>query len=148
VDLTFVCAQVDWVVDTPQPVKRIESVRETDDDDATWERKKRNHAPVEMAYTLDNQKWLNANKKCMAFINNANENAIAGSIKERISVGEFLVADKAHRSEQLDKARDHVLAGGDNRSRPDEDSSQHHCWPHGGRQLSWCYHGRCHRMAN
>jgi hypothetical protein len=35
-------------------------------------------------------KWLNANKKCMAFIQNMIENAIAGSIEECTSVGEFL----------------------------------------------------------
>jgi hypothetical protein len=77
-------------VDTPQPVKPTEPVRETADDDAAWERKKRDHGPVDMAYTLDNQKWLNANKKCMAFIKNTIKNAIAGSIEECTSVGEFL----------------------------------------------------------
>jgi hypothetical protein len=40
-----------------------------------------------MAYTLNNQKWLNANKKCMEFIKNTIENAIAGSIKECTLVG-------------------------------------------------------------
>jgi hypothetical protein len=35
-------------------------------------------------------KWLNANKKCMAFIKNTIENAIAVSIEECTSVGEFL----------------------------------------------------------
>jgi hypothetical protein len=89
VDLAFVCAEVDWVGDTPQPVKPTEPMRETTDDDAAWERKKRDHAPLEMAYTLDNQKWLNANKKCMTFITNTIENAIMGSIKECTFVGEF-----------------------------------------------------------
>jgi hypothetical protein len=56
VDLAFVCADVDWVVDTLHLVKPTESVRETTDDDAAWEKKKRDHAPLEMAYTLDNQK--------------------------------------------------------------------------------------------
>jgi hypothetical protein len=32
----------------------------------------------------------NANKKCMAFIKNTIENAIAGSIEECSSIGEFL----------------------------------------------------------
>jgi hypothetical protein len=45
---------------------------------------------VELAYKLENQKWVNANKKCMAFIKNTIENAIAGSIEECASVGEFL----------------------------------------------------------
>jgi hypothetical protein len=90
VDLAFVCAEVDWVVDTPQPVKPIEPVRDAKDDDAAWEKKKKDYAPVELAYVLENQIWVNANKKCMAFIKNTIENAIAGSIKECISIGEFL----------------------------------------------------------
>jgi hypothetical protein len=45
---------------------------------------------VELAYVLENQKWVNANKKCMAFIKNTIENAIAGLIKECTSVREFL----------------------------------------------------------
>jgi hypothetical protein len=90
VDLTFVCAEVDWVVGTPQLVKPTEPVREITDDDAAWEKRKRDHAPLEMAYTLDNQKWLNANKKCMTFIKNTIENAIAGLIEECTSIGEFL----------------------------------------------------------
>jgi hypothetical protein len=90
VDLAFVCAEVDWVVDTPQPVKPIEPVRDAKDDDAAWDKKKKDHAPVELAYVLENQKWVNANKKCMAFIKNTIENAIAGSIKECTSIGEFL----------------------------------------------------------
>lgn len=54
--MAFVCAEVDWVVDTPQPVKPIEPIRGEKDDDAAWDKKKRNHAPVEMTYTLENQK--------------------------------------------------------------------------------------------
>ena len=45
---------------------------------------------MEMSYTLENQKWLNANKKCMAFIKNTIENAIVGSIAECTSIVEFL----------------------------------------------------------
>ncbi|KAM3292129.1 hypothetical protein ACQJBY_036191 [Aegilops geniculata] len=62
VDLAFVCAEVDWVVDTPQPVKPTEPVRDAKDNDAAWEKKKRDHAPVEMSYSIDNQKWLTAKK--------------------------------------------------------------------------------------
>ena len=69
VDLTFVCAEVDWVVDTPQPTKPAEPVKEGNDDDAVWEKKQSEYAPLEMSYTLENKKWLTANKKCMAFIN-------------------------------------------------------------------------------
>jgi hypothetical protein len=91
VDLAFVCAEVNWVVDTPQPVKPIEPVRDVkDDDDAAWDQKKKDHALVEQAYILENQKWVNANKKCMDFIKNTIENAIVGSIEECTSVGEFL----------------------------------------------------------
>jgi hypothetical protein len=53
-------------------------------------KRKKDHAPVEMAYVLENQKWVNANKKCMAFTKNTIENAIAGSIAECTSVAEFL----------------------------------------------------------
>jgi hypothetical protein len=90
VDLAFVCAEVDWVVDTPQPVKPIESVRDAKDDDVAWDKNKKDHASVELAYVLENQKWVNTNKKCIAFIKNTIKNAIAGSIKECTSVGEFL----------------------------------------------------------
>ena len=38
-------------------------------------------APVELAYSIDNQKWVNANKKCLAFVKNTIENAIVGSMK-------------------------------------------------------------------
>jgi hypothetical protein len=51
VNLAFVCTEVDWFVDTPQSVKPIELVKETTDDDDAWEKKKRNHASLEMAYT-------------------------------------------------------------------------------------------------
>jgi hypothetical protein len=54
VDLAFVCAEVDWVVDTPHPVKPIEPVRDAKDDDAAWEKKKRDYGPVEQAYVLEN----------------------------------------------------------------------------------------------
>jgi hypothetical protein len=94
VDLAFVSAEVEWVVDTPQPVKPIEQGRDVKDDDAAWEKKK-DYAPVELAYVLENQKWVNANKKCMAFIKNTIENAIVGSIEECTSVGEFLETIKS-----------------------------------------------------
>jgi hypothetical protein len=80
VDMAFICAEVEWVVDTSQPVKPTEPVRDAKDDDAAWENKKKDYAPVKLAYVLENQKWVNANKKCMAFIKNTIENAIAGSI--------------------------------------------------------------------
>ena len=39
VDLAFVCAEVDWVVDTPRPVKPAEPVRDANDDDDAWDKK-------------------------------------------------------------------------------------------------------------
>ena len=90
VDFAFVCADVDWVLDTPQPIKPADPVRDDKDDDDACAKKKRDHAPVEMAYTLENRKWQTANKKCMAFIKNTIENAIVGSIAECDSVREFL----------------------------------------------------------
>ena len=90
VELAFICAEVDWVVNAPQPVKPAEPVKETTDDESAWQKKLRDHAPVEMGYTLENQKWVNANKKCMAFIKNTVESAIVGSIEECASVGEYL----------------------------------------------------------
>jgi hypothetical protein len=77
-------------VNTPQPVKPIGPVKDAKDDDAAWDKKKKDHAPVELAYVLENQKWVNANKKCMAFIKNKIENTIAGSIRECTSIWEFL----------------------------------------------------------
>ena len=81
VDLAFICAEFDWVVDTPQPVKPKEPEREAKDSDDDWERKKRDYAPKELSWSLENQKWLSANKKCMACTKNTIENSIAGSIE-------------------------------------------------------------------
>jgi hypothetical protein len=53
-------------------------------------KKKKDHAPVELAYTLEKPKWVNANKKYMAFMKNTIENAIVGSIEECASVGGLL----------------------------------------------------------
>ena len=78
VDLAFVCAEVD----TPQPVKPKEPVKDDKNSDDDWEKKKRDHAPLEMPYTLSNQKWLTANKKCMTFLKNTIENDIVCSITE------------------------------------------------------------------
>ena len=90
VDFAFVCAEVDWVLDTPQPDKPPEPVRDAKDDDTAWEKKKRDYAPLEMAYTLENKKWQTANKKCKAFIKNTIEHAIVGSIAECDSAQKFL----------------------------------------------------------
>jgi hypothetical protein len=56
-----------------------------------------------------------------------------------------VIVDEVQRAEPLDKARDYMLAGrSDDISCPDKNSSQRRCWPHGGCQLSWWCHGRCH----
>jgi hypothetical protein len=89
VDFAFVCAEVDWVVDTPRPVKPIEPVRDARDDGA-WKKKRKIMLQWSWHMSFDNQKWVNANKKCMAFIKNTIENAIVGSIAECASIGEFL----------------------------------------------------------
>ena len=90
VDFAFVCAEVDWVVETPQPVKPTEPVRDAKDTDATWEKKKMDYAPFDMSYTLENTKWLTANKKCMSFIKNTIDSHIVCSIPECASAGEIL----------------------------------------------------------
>jgi hypothetical protein len=96
VDFAFVCAEVDWVLETPQPTNLVDPVRDDNDDDDACDRKKKDHAPVEMAYTLENRKWLTTNKKRMTFINNTIENAIMGSIVECASIGEYLEKIKSH----------------------------------------------------
>ncbi|KAK1617061.1 hypothetical protein QYE76_022578 [Lolium multiflorum] len=90
VDFAFVCAEVDWVLDTPQPIKPADPVSDYKDDDDAWDRNKKDHAPVKMAYTLEKRKWQTGNKKCMAFIKNTIENAIVGSIAECAFAGEYL----------------------------------------------------------
>lgn len=90
VDLAFICAEVDQVVEAPQPNSPPEQVIDDKDDDAAWEKKKRHHDPLEFSYSIEKQKWNTANKKCMAFIKNKIQHAIVGSIAECASVGEYL----------------------------------------------------------
>ncbi|XP_044951631.1 uncharacterized protein LOC123401840 [Hordeum vulgare subsp. vulgare] len=87
VDMAFVCAEVDWVLEEPQPVKPPEPVRDANDTHVVWEKKQRDYASVEMSYSFSNQKWVNTNKKCLTFIKNTIENAIVGSIAECPSAG-------------------------------------------------------------
>jgi hypothetical protein len=54
------------------------------------EKKQRDYAQLEMAYTLENKKWQTANKKFTAFMKNTIEQAIVVSIAECNSVGEYL----------------------------------------------------------
>jgi hypothetical protein len=80
IDLAFVLAEVDWVVTTPCPTEPVAPVRETNESNADWQKKERDHAPIQMAYDLQKQKWVNANKKCVAVIKNTIEPTIMGSI--------------------------------------------------------------------
>ena len=95
VELTFICADLDWVVVKPQPVRPIEPLREATDDDDAWSKKRGDYAPLEMSYLTENQKWVNANKKCMSFIKNTIESAIMGYIAECTSAGELLTKIKS-----------------------------------------------------
>ena len=38
VELAFICDEVDWVVNAPQPVKPAEPVKETTDDESAWQK--------------------------------------------------------------------------------------------------------------
>ncbi|XP_072147507.1 uncharacterized protein, partial [Setaria viridis] len=90
IDFSFVCEEVDWVVTTPQPKAPEKLVRAEDDDDDAWQKKERDYAPLELAYTLENKQWTIANKKCMALVKNTIELAILGSIVECDSVAKYL----------------------------------------------------------
>jgi hypothetical protein len=65
-------------------------VREANESDAEWQKKERDHAPIQMTYDLQKQKWVNANKKCVAVIKNTIEPTIIGSIQECDTVIEYL----------------------------------------------------------
>jgi hypothetical protein len=52
IDLAFVLAEVDWVVTTPCPNEPVAPMRETNESDAEWQKKERDHAPIQMAYDL------------------------------------------------------------------------------------------------
>jgi hypothetical protein len=55
-------------------------VREINESDADGPKKERDHAPIQIAYDLQRQKWVNANKKCVAIIKNTIESTIMSSI--------------------------------------------------------------------
>jgi hypothetical protein len=90
IDIAFVLVEVDWVVTTPCPTEPMAPVRETNESDADWQKKERDHAPIQMAYDLQKQKWIIANKKCVAVIKNTIEPTIMGSIQECNTVTEYL----------------------------------------------------------
>jgi hypothetical protein len=90
IDLAFVLAEVDWVVTTPCPTKPMAPVRETNETDVDWQKRESDHAPEQMTYDLQKQKWINTNKKCVAVIKNMIEPTIMGSIQECDTVTEYL----------------------------------------------------------
>jgi len=90
VDLAFICAEVDWVLTEPKPKEPPAPVRAAEDTDAEWQEKERDYTPLKMSYDLENRKWVNANKKCMAFLKNTIEPAIVGSIAECDSAKGYL----------------------------------------------------------
>ncbi|KAI5017550.1 hypothetical protein ZWY2020_042438 [Hordeum vulgare] len=82
VDMALCIGEVDWVLEEPQPVAPADPVREADEDEESWEKKKGACAKEEMSYSIHNRSWINANKKCLAFIKNTIETTIVGSIAE------------------------------------------------------------------
>jgi hypothetical protein len=52
--------------------------------------RERDHAPEQMAYDMQKQKWVNPNKKCVVVIKNTIEPTIMGSIQECDTVIEYL----------------------------------------------------------
>jgi hypothetical protein len=90
IDLAFVLAEVDWVVTTACPTEPVVPVRKANESDTDWQKRERGHAPKQMAYDLQKQKEVNANKKCVAVIKNTIEPTIIGSIQECDTVTEYL----------------------------------------------------------
>ena len=90
VHMALVIAEVDWVLEEPQPVAPPEPVRDAADDDESWEKKKWDCGKEEMSYSIRNRSWINANKKCLAFIKNTIETTIVGSIAECPTAKEML----------------------------------------------------------
>ena len=90
VDLAFICGEVDEIITTPKPTEPPALMKGEFDTDAEWQKKKRDYAPLKMAYDLQKIKWNNANKKCVAVIKNTIDPNILGSIGECDSAAEYL----------------------------------------------------------
>jgi hypothetical protein len=75
-----VCADLDWVLKEPQPVQPEKPVRDEKDNDEAWAKKERDYAPLELSWSIYKGKWVTANKKCMAFIENTIEPSLLSSI--------------------------------------------------------------------
>ena len=80
IDLAFILAEVDWVVNSLCPTEPVAPVRETNVADVVWATRERDFAFQNMSYDLEHRKWVTANKKCLAMIKNTIEPAIVGSI--------------------------------------------------------------------
>jgi hypothetical protein len=90
VHLAFVCADLDWVLKEPQPVQPEKPVREATDNDEAWAKKKMDYAALELSWSISKGKWVTANKKCMAFIENTIEPSLLSSIDGCTSTTELL----------------------------------------------------------
>ena len=70
IDLTFILAEVDWVVTSPCPTEPVAPVRETNEADATLATKEMDFESQKMSYDLEHRKWFTINKKCLVVIKN------------------------------------------------------------------------------
>ena len=59
-----------------------------------------------------------------------------------MSIVSIICPDPGENRHKRYEATDHALARSKEGARPDENTSQRLCQPHGGRQLSWWCHGR------
>ena len=90
VDMALCIAEVDWVLEEPQPAAPADPVREADEDDESWDKKQSSYEKEVMSHSIRNRLWLNANKKCLAFIKNTIETTIVGSIADCPTAKEML----------------------------------------------------------
>ncbi|XP_044981438.1 uncharacterized protein LOC123448561 [Hordeum vulgare subsp. vulgare] len=90
VDMALCIAEVDWVLEEPQPAAPADPEREIDEDDESWDKRKGNYEKEVMSHSISNRLWLNANNKCLAFIKNTIETTIVGSIADCPTAKEML----------------------------------------------------------
>ena len=90
INLSFILAEVDWVVTSLCPTEPVAPVRETNEADAAWATKERDFASQRGSYDIEHRKWVTTNKKYMALIKNTIEPAIVGSIPECDTITEYL----------------------------------------------------------
>ena len=90
IELTFILAEMDWVVTSPCPTEPVAPVRETNEADAAWATRERDFESQKISYDLKHRKWVTTNKKCLVVIKNMIEHAIVGLIPECDTVTEYL----------------------------------------------------------